>query len=349
MRLSLNRILPAIVALAAAISVHAETTGRITGKVANKKGEPLTNAVVTLKRIDINWTKVLQLNAKATFLQVGLEPKEFTVVVSCPGYVDFTDKVKIPLGDVLVKNIEMLTSAEVVAEGKAAGTTVVIDAGAKAEGEATEATNQAIAFYKEKKFAEALPLLEKAQLKFKESIAKTTDVEVKATLEGNLVTTERVLGIVLANNFAADPAKAELAAKAQPLLEKAIANKPDDVFALQAIIDLAKAKKDAALESKHKPALDKLIGPKPEMAYNEAVVAFNANNMKVAKEHLLKAIAIDPKFSESYYLLGMVEYGEGNLKASKTALLKYLELDPNGKKAADVKEALNDPGIKKIK
>lgn len=345
----LSRILPALVITASALVLHADTTGRVAGKVQNKKGEPLPAAVVTLKRTDITWTKVLSVNAKGAFMQVGLEPKEFEILVSCKGYVDAIKRVKIPLGDVATENFTLLTPDEQLAEARATGKAPAVDVGVVAENEATEATNQAIAFYKERKFLEAQPLLETAQLKFNQSIEKTKDVEAKATLVENLATSERLLGIVMAHNFAADPAKAELAAKAQPLLEKAIARKADDAFSLQAIVDLAKARKDADLEKKYKPALDKLVGPKPENAYNDAVTAFNAGKGKEAKEFLQTAIKIDPKFSESYYLLGMVEYGNMNLKACKESLLKYLELDPSGKKAAEVKEMLNDPSLKKLK
>lgn len=349
MKFSVNRSLPALVAFTAAFCLHAETTGRITGKVVNKKGEPLPAAVVTLKRADITWVKTLTLSAKGTFLQVGLDPKEYNLVVTCPGYADFTEKVKIPLGDVLNKTIEMLTNEEAIGAARAAGKVAVDDSAMKAENEATEATNEAIGLYKEQKYAEAQPLLETAQAKFKESIAKAADPEAKATLEGNLATAERILGIVLVHNFSKDASKAETAAKAQVLLEKAFAKKADDPFVLQALVDLAKAKKDTDLEKKYKPALDKLVGPKPEVAYNEAVIAFNAGKAKEAKEHLQKAIQIDPKFAESYYLLGMVEYGNMNLKACKESLLKYLEISPNGKKAGEVKEMLNDPSLKKIK
>ena len=345
----LSRILPVLVASAAALVLHADTTGRVAGKVTNKKGEPLPAAVLTLKRIDVTWTKVVPVNAKGAFLQVGLEPKEFDITVSCKGYVDNIKRVKVPLGEVATENFIMLTAEEQLVEARSSGKAPAEDAGVQAENEATEATNQAIAFYKERKFSEAQPLLETAQLKFNLSMQKTKDDKAKASLTDNLATSERLLGIVMAHNYAADPAKADLAAKAQPLLEKALARKADDQFCLQAIVDLAKAKKDVDLEKKYKPALDKLVGPKPENSYNDAVTAFNAGKAKEAKEFIMATIQIDPKFSESYYLLGMVEYGNMNLKACKESLLKYLELDPKGKKAAEVKEMLNDPSLKKIK
>lgn len=342
-------LVPAALLLPAALCLHADTTGRIAGKVVNRKGEPLPSAVLILKRTDISWTKTLPLTAKGTFMQVGLEPKEFDITVTCNGYTDLVRRVKIPLGDVLNETFTMLTPQEALAEAKATGKAVVEETGAAAENEAAEAANQAFALYREKKYPEAQALLEKAQLHFQESIQKTKDEKIKASLLESFATSERVRGIVTAFNFIDNPSKPELAIKAQPLLEQALAKKADDQFALQAMVEMARAKKDTELEKKYRPAYDKIYGPKPENAYNDAVTAFNAGKGKEAKEHLLKAIQLDPKFSESYYLMGMVEYGNNNLKACKEALLKYLELDPNGKKAGEVKEMLNDPTLKKIK
>lgn len=238
-RRTLRSIIPALVASAAALSLHADTTGRIAGKVTNKKGEPLAEAVVTLKRTDISWTKALVVNAKGAFMQVGLEPKEFDLTVTCKGYSDLTKRIKIPLGDVATENVVMLTAEEQLAEARATGKAPAVDAGVLAENEATDATNQAISLYKEKNFTEAQPLLESAQAKFIQSIEKTKDAEAKASLVDRLATTERLLGIVMAHNFAANPAKADLGTRAQPLLEKALAKKPDDAFSLQAKIGRA--------------------------------------------------------------------------------------------------------------
>ena len=345
----MRSILPAIVIVAAALNLQADTTGRIAGRVTNKKGEALPAAVLTLKRVDINWAKEIKMGANGAYLQVGLEPKEFDLKVTCKGYADYVERVKIPLGDTLQKNITMLTPEESQANAVASGKAPDVDPGQLAESEGTDAFNKAVTLYNEKNFKEAQPLLETAQAKFQESIQKTKEEEPKVALAATLVKIDRVLGIVLAENYTANAAAPELAAKAQPLLEKALERKADDGQSLVALVNLAKAKKDKELEKKYQALLDKLLGPRPELAYNEAVAAFNAGNMKAAKVSLLKAIAADPKYAESYYLMGMVEYGLNNLRATKESFLKYLELAPAGKKAGEVKEMLADPSLKKIK
>jgi ethanolamine utilization microcompartment shell protein EutL len=344
----MRSIVPAIIVLACSLSLQADTTGRIAGKVINKKGEALPQALVTIRRLDIKWSKEIKPSASGTFLQVGLEPKEFELRVSCKGYADYVEVVKIPLGDTLMKNVTLLTLDESAAASGVVKTPVD-DPGVKAENEATEAFNKAVTLYNERKYQEAQPLLASAQAKFMESIEKTKDEEVKATLRVTLVKIDRVLGIVYGENFLAQPASVELAAKAVPLLEKALERKADDGQALQTLVSIGKARNDQELLKKYQPQLDKILGPRPELAYNDAVAAFNAGDMATAKANLKKAIAADPKFAESYYLLGMVEYGLNNLKGTKDAFLKYLEIAPTGKKAAEVKEMLNDPSLKRIK
>ena len=98
-RLALALMLPTI-----CLSIHAEQTGRISGKVLNKEGKPIPGSKVNLKRVDRNWSKDLIPDKNGNFLQVGLEPKDFTLTVTAEGYVTYTESpVKIPLADVIVQ------------------------------------------------------------------------------------------------------------------------------------------------------------------------------------------------------------------------------------------------------
>ena len=148
------------------------------------------------------------------FLQVGLEPKEFELRVSCKGYVDHVEIVKIPLGDTVTRNVVLLTPEENLGAAVSAGKAPAEDAGMKAENEATESFNKAVSLYNERKFAEAQPLLATAQVKFQESLEKTKEEDTKATLRSTLGKIDRVLGIVYAENFLAQPASEDLATKA---------------------------------------------------------------------------------------------------------------------------------------
>jgi len=344
------RIVPALVLTLAVLPLVADSTGRISGKITGKDGKPVSSAKVSIKRVDINWTKELKVSDKGTFMQVGLDPKEFDIQVSAEGFASHIERVKIPLGDVLIKEIVLLTPAEAGKAAIASGKAVVVDdPGASLDSTGSEAFNQAVALYNEKKYTEALPLVELAYQSLKESAEKTMDETAKADVEKKLITVERTYAVTLFEVGSASESKQDLLAKAKPMLEKSLASNAKDTRSLDALLKIAKTQKDKEAEKKYQAMVDAILGPRPELAYNEGVNAYNAGHMKVAKEHFLKAIEMDAKFPDSYFLLGMVEYAENNLKGTKSRLLKYLELAPNGKEAATAKEMLKDPSLKNVK
>jgi hypothetical protein len=331
---------------ATCLSVHAETTGRISGKVVNKEGKPIPGARVNLKRLDRNWSKDLIPDKNGNFLQVGLEPKDFAMTVTAEGYVTFTESpVRIPLADVIVKNITLLTPAEAKALPRTAGSgqpAVVEDPGAALDTEGRESFNSAIPLYNDGNYAEALPLVEKAYKSLSDASNKLKDEQAKADLAPELLKIERVLGICIAQ---AGTKKEE----AEPYLLKALERNSKDERVVIGLIETSKAKGDKAAEQKYAAQLEALQGPNPDLIYNKGVEAFNAGKTKEAKAQLAKALEVDPKYAEAHYLLAMVEFGENNLKGTKQHLLKYLELAPAGKNAATAKEMLKDPSLKSIK
>ena len=155
----MRRLILAFALPIACLSVHAQTTGRISGKVLSKEGKPIPGAKVNLKRLDITWSKDITSDKNGNYLQVGLEPKEFALSVKAEGYVDYMEQpVKIPLGDALIRNITLLTLAE--ARAQVAATVnqgVPEDPGAALDAEGRVAFNQAIPLYNDGKFGEALP------------------------------------------------------------------------------------------------------------------------------------------------------------------------------------------------
>lgn len=341
------RLVPALILTLAVLPVAAESTGRISGKILSKDGKPIPNAKIVLKRIDTNWAKELKIDAKGNFLQVGLEPKLYDLVASADGFTSFVDKIKIPLADVLVEDITLLTPAEAA---KAGGKTVAVeDPGASLDAAGSDAFNQAVELFNEKKYTEAMPLVELAYQSLKESAEKTKDEKAKAETMQKLITVERTYAVTMFEVGNNSESKRELLEKAKPLLEKALAGNAKDTRAIDALLKIAKSQKDKEAEKKYQALLDAIIGPRPEIAYNDGVNQYNAGHMREAKEHFLKAIEMDPKFPDSYFLLGMVEYNNGNLKGTKANLLKYLELAPKGKDAVMAKEMLNDPSLKQVK
>ncbi|GLH72395.1 hypothetical protein GETHLI_08970 [Geothrix limicola] len=335
----MRRLIFALTLPAICLTVQAEQTGRISGKVLDKAGKPIPGSKVNLKRTDRNWAKDLIPDKNGSFLQVGLDPAEMIMTVSAEGYVTQTETLKIPLGDVIIKNITLLTPAEAPKTGPQAAPE---DPGDALNNEGRSAFNQAIPLYNEGKFGEALPFLETAYKTLTEAQVKLKDEKAKTELAPELLKIERVLGICMAQ---AGYKKEE----AEPYLLKALERNPKDERVIAALIETSKAKSDQAAEQKYTAMLEAIQGPNPDVIYNKGVEAFNAGNAKAAKAQWLKVLEIAPNYAKAHYMMAMVEFGENNLKGTKTHLEKYLELDPNGKDAATAKEMLKDPSLKRIK
>ena len=342
----MRRLLPALLLPALCLTMHAESTGRIVGKVLTKEGKPIKGAKVVLNRLDIHWTKELTTNAKGEFMQVGLEPKLFDITVSADGFTPLEDKgQKIPLGDSLKKDYVLLTTdqARAAALAPGAAATAAVDPGALADETGREAFNQIIPHYNEQKYTEALPNAEKAYKSMSEALSTYKDDKAKEALKPELAKVARIYGICLA--LGSPDRKAE----AEPFLTQALAENPKDERAISAMIQVAKAKGDKAAETKYQADLEAIQGPNPGVLYNKAVEAFNAGDTGAAKSQLEKVLKVDPKFSEAYFLMATVAFGENNLHATKQNLQKYLELAPTGKNAATARAMLNDPSLKHLK
>ena len=338
----MRKLFAAIMIPAVCLTLAADSTGRISGKVTTKDGKPVAGAVITISRTDINWTKELKVSDKGTYMQVGLEPKDFKLTVSAPGLQTYKEDVHIPLGDTLVKNVTLLTNAEAAAEVIKAGGGAAVSAGDAKAMTGSAAFNSGVEFYNQQKFAEALPFIEKAVGDLKEAVGTMKDGEAKTSTTTQIAVAERVYGITLYEVGKAQAEDHSLMLKAEPYLAAAYEKNPKDQRLLVGLLDIAKLKNDKDATAKYQAALDVMIGPRPEVAYNEGVSAFNDGKYKEAKEAVTKAISMDPKFADSYWLLGVVDFGLNDVKGAKEAFKKYMEMAPTGKKSGEVKEFLKE-------
>ncbi len=342
----MRRLIPALLLPAVCLSLAAESTGRISGKVLTQDKKPIPGAKILLKRTDRNWSKELTSDKHGAFLQVGLDPVLYDITVSADGYVtQVYPQRKIPLADVLTEEFTLLTPDQARTAAVASGAAQVApeDPAAAADSAGRDAFNKIIPLYNEQKYGEALPGVEDSYKKLNDAQTNLKDEAAKTEVAQLLPKVARVYGICLA--LGSSDRKAE----AEPFLTKALADNPKDERALAGMVEVAKAKGDKAAEQKFQADLDAIHGPNPDVIYNKAVEAFNAGKTKEAKAQLQKVMQVDEKYPEAYYLLAMVEFGEMNLKGTKQNLQKYLELAPTGKNAATAKEMLNDPSLKHVK
>ncbi len=331
----MRHVLTLLLAPALCVSLAADSTGGLTGRVLTKDGQPIPNAIVTLRRTDITYIKEMKADAKGKYIQVGLAPVEYDITVHADGYVDIKDHFKVPLGDLMKKDFTLMTQAEAKTTPQPGAAPV--DPGALLEDAGYQAYNDATVLYNAKDWKKAEPLFGKAYSSLTESLTKTKDEAAKGEIQDKLKTVTRAYGVVLYEVGKEDkaPVKYDLA---KPFLEKALEANDKDTRVVDALLNIAKETKDKAATAKYQAALDAIVGPRPENAYNDGVTAYNANKFKEAKEFINKAILIDPRFADSYYMLGLIETNNNSLKAAKEAFRKCLELAPTGKHAGECKE-----------
>ena len=337
----MQKLVSALLIAAVGLTLAADNTGKFSALVTGKDGKPIPGASITLERTDSSWSKKLAAtSASGKTLQLGLEPKEFRITVSAPGYLQQTIQRKVPLDNTLYETFVLTTPEQATAAALAPQPAAGEPHGDPLE-EGTGAYNSGIALFKEKKYVEALPLLSLAYRDLAEAAASLQDRAAKADLQGRLPAIERVYAIDLVEAGKAD-AKPALILQAEPFLLRAYQLTPQDPHLVASLLTLAETKPDAAAAAQYQAALDALLGPRPGLVYNRAVEEFQANHPVQAKKLLLGIIDSEPNFTDSYYLLGVVEYSLSSSLNAKLAFKKYLEKAPTGTHASEVKDLLKE-------
>jgi len=280
-------------ALAAAGSAFAMGEGRMVGTIvdaATKK--PIPNATITFnatERRTIKQTFKSDASGKYTVLMLD-GTILYLVRFEAPGYVPYEEKIKLKLGDVLTKDVELHPAGAPAAE--AAPARAVVDTNVVAYNEGAKLFNEG---------------------KFPEAIAKFQEV-LKAKPE-MIAAWE---GLARADLRAKDYAGAIEAAN------KALAIAPDenDMYAILYDAYSATGDKAKAAEAKKKMPADAGV------IFNDAVKLLNAGKDTEAEPLLKQAIQANDKFGQAYYELGMVYVRLGKMAEAKENLQKYLDLAP---------------------
>ncbi|HUJ12943.1 MAG TPA: tetratricopeptide repeat protein [Thermoanaerobaculia bacterium] len=300
-RLAISLFAIAAVAGSAFGGTEARMSGKITDAVTK---QPIPNVAITM-------VSAGQRNFKADFkgekdgtyrLLVIDGTMPYKITFSAPGYEAYTDQVKLKLGDVTAKDVELTPAAAATAvapaaEGKPDPALVAYNAGA--------------ALFNEEKYADA-------QAKFQEAVTAKPDLTAgwEALARAAILTKDYSKAIEAAN--------------------KALAGDPDETEMYSVLFNAYTATGDTAKAAEAKKKMPADAGS----VFNDAAKLINAGKDADAEPLLKRAISIDDKFAPAYYELGMLQVRAGRNADAKANLQKYIELDPNGKDVSTAKEML---------
>jgi len=295
----------AVVMLAVAANGFAIGQARITGKITDAvTKKPIENAVVTATAVEAKTFKedykAKKDGSYAIFLVDGTIRYEFAW--SAPGYQTYKETMKLKLGEPNARDIALAPAGAVSATVPASE--IRIDPAVQAFNEGAQLANEG-------KNVEALA-------KFTEAVAAKPDLTAgwQAIAKVQLRNKKYAEAIVAAN--------------------KAIEVDPEDLDMNIVLFESYTATGDKAKAAEFKK---KLPASAPNL-FNDAARAINAGKDAEAEPLLKQAVAIDDKFSQAYYELGMLYVRMGKNADAKANLEKYLALDPTGKDAAVAKEMM---------
>ncbi|MCL1894699.1 MAG: carboxypeptidase regulatory-like domain-containing protein [Holophagaceae bacterium] len=329
------------IATIVSLSLNAQTTGNMRGKVTDSAGKPIPSAKLALRRPDSSQISEIKINSAGSYQWRGA-PYEYELTASAQGYVEHKETVKVPLANTLTKDIVLRTPEEVSVDNSP-GQPV---AGRESATVGINAYNEAGQLFNEKNYSQALEISEKAVTFFSKSVEESSG-EPPSDVQKHLLSAKKLYALSMFEVGNADTAqRSELWLKAEPILLECLEKLPGDSIFAQCLAEIAGMKGDTEAASKYIDMVEKIEGPIAGNSYNRGVDLYNAGKTTEALPHFKRAIEIDSKMPEAYYLLAMCELGEGNFAAAKTNLQKYLAMAPKGKFASEAQEILADPAFK---
>ena len=305
MRKPIAMCLLAIAAVAANAFAGAEA--RMAGKIVDAvTKKPITGvSVMVVSAGARNFKQEFKSEKDGTYRILVIDGTlPYKVTWSAPGYQSYEETLKMRIGEVMSKDVELAPANAAAAVAAAPAADAKPDA-------ATAAFNAGAGLFNEQKYAEAAA-------KFKEAVAAKPDLIAgwEALARAAYQLKDYPTAIDAAN--------------------KALAVDPDeaDMYSILFNSYTATGNKEKAAEAKKK------MPANAGVLFNDAAKLINSGKDGDAEPLLKQAIAADDKFAQAYYELGMIYVRAQKNADAKTNLQKYLDLDPNGKDAPTAKEML---------
>jgi tetratricopeptide (TPR) repeat protein len=279
--------------------------GRIQGKITDAvTHKPIANATIKIDAVSghtVHQEFKTDKNGEYRFLVLDATI-QYNFTWSADGYQPVEEKMKLKLGEMMTKDVELTPGSAAAAKGEAAK---------GAPDPAIVAYNEGAQLANEGKNAEAIAKMEEATAK-------------KADFSAAYQALARLYARTKEYQKAIDAANKSLA----------ITGDDADMFAVLAESYTGLGQKDKAAEYRKKLPAD------ATQLFNEAAHLINDGKDNQAEPLLKQAIAANDKLAVAYYELGMLYVRGGKNADAKTNLEKYLELEPNGKDASTAKEML---------
>jgi Flp pilus assembly protein TadD len=297
-----------VLALVAALvfAAPAFAQGIVKGKVVDEKGQPVTDAKVTIAGPARN--AETKTNNRGEFVQVGLQSGRYTVTVSKDKVGQAAQQVNVTQGTPAEANFTLTPTSGMSPEQKAVQ-------------EAAAAAIDALRAGRDD-----------------EAITKLNDVVTKLPS-----CSDCYYNLGIAYTHKQQWAEAETALKKSIELKP---TNPDPYNGLANVYNAQKKFDDAlAMNQKATELAGSTAGAGggsggAEAVYNQGVVLFNAGKYAEAKTQFDNATKADPNNANAFYQLGMTNLNLGQIPEAVSALETFLKLAPNDPKAAQVQQSL---------
>ncbi len=282
-------------------------SGVVKGKVVDAEGKPVQGAAVAIAFADgVNRKFDVKTDRRGEFIQIGLQPGNYTITATVDKLGTQTQKTRVGLGKPSEVNFAFVPGAgggDPAAAAKAAELKKAFEEGVVA----SQAKNFDLAI---QKFQEAL-------------VAAPSCYDCYYNI-----------------GYAYMQKKDEKQAEAAWL--KSIEMKADYAEALNALATLYNNQKrfDEAAAMGNKAAGAGGGGGSADAVYNQGIILWNQGKIAEARVKFEEAIKANPNHPESHFQLGMAQLNEGKLPEAIASFEKYLQLAPEGQFAAQAKGML---------
>jgi len=313
-------------------------TGGVEGKCTGEDGQPLVGYTILLERQDVKGTYKTKTNKKGEYMHIGLPMGPYKVSLQSPaGQTLFFFNSHVKYQENTTLDFDMGKEKKVAEQEREKRIEEDPELKRKMQEQAKDQKeftglkglfDQSLQLMNEKRYAEAVPLLEQAQ-----GLAKGNNVPV---VYGRLAEAYH---------------KAKMYDKALATYQKALEVNPTEAAYHN---NMGNVYADMGKNAEAAEAFKKAAETDPTRAasyyFNYGAIMYNQGKMDEAVAAFQKAVQVDPNYAEGQYMLGRALMGKLDMDPATgklipalgtvEALEAYMKLEPQGKHSEEVQGML---------